>query len=106
LISGAPIAQVAFVGAMAARQRRRTGQDFQIDMLKIVSSAPPSFQLRHRRPVVQRFTHQCHQRAVVAGGTPINTGSIAFQIDGNSVYLAVSTVSGVTTITCPPCLCR
>ncbi|MDB6108992.1 MAG: hypothetical protein JWR69_742 [Pedosphaera sp.] len=103
VISGSPIAQVAFVRGNGSPTAPPNGQDFQIDMLKIVSSAPPSFQLQ--TPAAGSFSASPTNAIsvqVVAGGTPINTGSIAFKIDGNAVTSAVSTVSGVTTVTCHP----
>src|SRR5690242_13708539 len=43
VLSGAPIAQVAFIRRNGGPNAPGNGQDFQFDELKIVASAPPSF---------------------------------------------------------------
>ncbi|MDB6068516.1 MAG: hypothetical protein JWR26_4724 [Pedosphaera sp.] len=99
-ISGT-IARVAFIRSNG--NPPGNGQDFQIDTLKIVSSAPPTFQQQVPTPGSYSVSAtSAISVQAVAGGTPINTNSIALKVDGSTVTPAVSTSLGVTTISYTP----
>jgi len=104
VISGAPIAQVGLCGAMGSPTAPANGQDFQIDMLKIVSSAPPSFQLQttaagsFSASPTNAISVQWWRRHPDQYGHALRSRLTATRFTS-----AVSTVSGVTPITCHPC---
>lgn len=102
-LSGAPIAQVAFIRANATGYAPGGGQDFQIDQLLLVSSAPPAFTLQ--TPAANSYSASLTNVIsvqVIPGSTPINPDSITLSVDGVGVTTSVSTVSGVSTVSYLP----
>ncbi|HEY4417697.1 MAG TPA: Ig-like domain-containing protein [Verrucomicrobiae bacterium] len=102
-ISGAPIAQVAFIRANATGYAPGGGQDFQIDQLALVSSTPPVFTAQ--TPAANSYSASrtnVISVQVIPGSTPINPDSITLSVDGVGVATSVSTVSGVSTVSYLP----
>lgn len=101
-LSGAPITQVSFVRGNGSTGVGGNGQDFQITDLSVVSSAPPTFVTQTPAPGSYSASGTNISLAIIAGGTPINTGAISFKVDGNAVTPSISTVSATTTISYTP----
>lgn len=102
VLSGAPITKVAFVRGNGATAPGN-GQDFQFNNLKVVSSAPPTFQ--QQTPAANSLSVAVTSPVsvqAVPGGTPLNVNNITLKVDGNAVTPNIATSSGVTTISCQP----
>jgi hypothetical protein len=103
VISGAPIAQVAFVRANGnGANAFDNGGDFRIDQIEIVSSAPPTFTSRTPAPGSYSASRTNISLQVIAGSAAINTNTILLSVDGSTVAPAISTVAATTTINYQP----
>jgi len=100
-LSGAPIAQVAFVRANGnGANAFVNGGDFRLDELLIESSAPPTFIAQTPTPGSYSASRTNISLEIIAGGAPLNTNTISLQVDNGiaTVPSAVSTVAATTTI--------
>ena len=95
VISGS-IAQAAFFrGNLAAPGN---GQDFQFDVLQIVSASPPTFSAQSPASGSYSGSRTNVSVQVLDGSIPVNTNTIVFKVDGSTVAPAIAKSGGVTSI--------
>jgi hypothetical protein len=95
VISGS-IAQAAFFrGNLAAPGN---GQDFQFDVLQIVSASPPTFSAQSPASGSYSGSRTNVSVQVLDGSIPVNTNTIVFKVDGSTVAPTIAKSGGVTSI--------
>jgi hypothetical protein len=107
IISGGPIAQVAFIRANGA-DAPGNGQDFQFDAMQITTTAgppaPPGF--ASVNPVAGSFsvpTTNAISLQIVPGGTTIAASGVTFALDGSTVTPVITSgVGGALNVSYEP----
>ena len=95
VISGS-IAQTAFFrGNLSAPGN---GQDFQFDVLQIVSASPPTFSAQSPASGSYSGSRTNVSVQVLDGSIPVNTNTIVFKVDGSTVAPTIAKSGGVTSI--------
>jgi hypothetical protein len=99
VISGA-IAQVAFF--RGNQPSTGNGQDFQFDVLQIVSASPPAFSAQSPSSGAYSGSRNHVGVQVLDGSIPVATNTIVFRVDGSTVAPVIAKSGGVTTISYSP----
>ena len=101
-IANSQIAQVAFFRGNSSVGTAGGGDDFQFDVLQILSAIPPTFLVTpgpggFSVPVTNSIAAQ-----VAAGSTPLNLSSVSLILDGSSVTPTVGGSSSLMTVNYTP----
>ena len=101
-ISNSSIAQVAFFRGNGSSGTTSGGNDFQFDVLQILSATPPTFGVTPAQgslsiPGTNSITAQ-----VAAGSVPLNLSTVSLTVDGSSVTPTVGGSSSLITVSYTP----
>jgi hypothetical protein len=101
-ISGSQIAQVAFYRGNSSSGTSSGGNDFQFDVLQILSATPPTFAVTPVPGVLSVPVTNSIVAQVAAGSTPLNLSPVALILDGSSVTPTVGGSSSLLTVNYTP----
>lgn len=89
-ISGAPISKFSLVRRNGT-PAPSNGQDFQFDLISVVSASPPTFGgLAPAANALSVATNASISLNVAAGSVPLNPGAVSLKVDGNFVTPTVT----------------
>jgi hypothetical protein len=101
-IANSQIAQVAFLRGNSSVGTAGGGDDFQFDVLQILSATPPTFGVTPAPGALSVAVTNSIAANVAAGSTPLNLSSVSLILDGSSVTPRVGGSSSLMTVNYTP----
>ena len=101
-IANSPIAQVAFSRGNSSSGTSGGGDDFQFDVLQILSATPPTFGVTPAQGALSVAVTNSIVANVAAGSALLNLSSVSFSLDGSSVTPTVGGSSSLMTVSYTP----